>query len=121
MHPSTTRRAATTCAIAAGLGASIWLLSPWLTGHSEPWDADGFYYLGALLVTGSISGVVAPRPIWAHYAGSFLGQLGYELLFLKIGPLLAVGIGFLLAYCLLFVAAAFAAARIRRVCERGIR
>lgn len=97
MDPRSKHRAAVTCTFAAGLGASIWLPSPWLTGHSESWDADGFYCLGALLVTGSISGVVAPRPVWAHHGGSFLGQAGYELLFIKVGTLLLVGIGFLRA------------------------
>jgi hypothetical protein len=106
-------RAAVTFVVAAVLGATIWLLSPWVTGHSEPWDADGIFYLGALVITGLIAGIVSPKPLWAQYIGSFIGQLSYELLFLKVGPLVLVGVGFLLAYCLLFVAAAFAAARIR--------
>jgi hypothetical protein len=91
----------------------IWFLSPWVTGHKEPWDADGIFYFGALVVTGLIAGAISPKPLWAHYFGSFIGQLGYELLFLKVGPLVVVGAGFLLAYCLLFVAAAFAAGWIR--------
>jgi hypothetical protein len=106
-------RAAVTFVVAALLGATIWLASPWVTGHKEPWDADGIFYLGALVVTGLIAGVVSPKPLWAHYFGSFIGQLSYGLLFLRVGPLVFVGVGFLLAYCLLFVAAAFAAARIR--------
>ena len=106
-------RAPITFVVAAVLGATIWLLSPWITGHEEPWDADGIFYFGALLATGLIAGVVTPKPLWAHYFGSFIGQLSYGLLFLKVGPLVFVGVVFLLAYCLLFVAAAFAAARIR--------
>jgi hypothetical protein len=108
-----THRAAVTFIVAAVLGATIWLLSPWVTGHKEPWDADGIFYFGALVVAGLIAGVVSPKPLWAHYLGSLIGQLSYELLFLKVGPLVVVGVGFLLAYCLLFVAAAFAAARVR--------
>lgn len=106
-------RAAVTFVVAAMLGATIWLASPWVTGQKEPWDADGIFYLGALVVTGLIAGFVSPKPLWAHYLGSFIGQLSYGVLFLKVGPLVFIGVAFLLAYCLLFVAAAFAAARIR--------
>lgn len=106
-------RATVTFILAAVLGATIWFLSPWATGHKEPWDADGVFYFGALIVAGLIAGTVSPKPIWAHYFGSFVGQFGYELLILKVGPLVVVGVGFLLAYCLLFVAAAFAAGRVR--------
>ncbi len=106
-------RAAVTFVVAAVLGATIWFLSPWVTGHEEPWDVDGIFYFGALIIAGLIAGAISPKPFWAHYFGSFIGQLSYELLFLKAGPLVVIGVGFLLAYCLLFVAAAFAAARIR--------
>lgn len=111
--------AAITILVAAILGAAIWVLSPWVTGHKEPWDADGIFYVGALLAAGLVSGAVSPKPLWAHYFGSFIGQLGYELLFLKIGPLFVIGIGFLLAYCLLFLAGAFGAGRVTLLLRGG--
>ncbi len=107
------QRAAVTFVIAAALGATIWLVSPWVTGHNEPWDADGIYYHVALAVAGFIAGAISPTPLWAHYLGSIFGQLGYELLFLPVGPLILIGVGFLLVFCLLFVAAAFVAAQAR--------
>lgn len=53
------------------------------------------------------------RPLWAHYLGAFIGQLGYELIFLKIGPLFVLGAAFLLGYCLVFLAAAAIAGHMR--------
>ena len=44
------------------------------------------FYIIALLIAGAIAGAVAPKPLWAHYAGAFVGQLGYELLLLRVGP-----------------------------------
>lgn len=100
--------------VVAGLAsAAIWALSSWVTGQKEPWDADGFYYFVSLLVAGLISGAIAPRPLWAQYAGSVAGQAIYELLFLKIGPLFVLGLGFLLVYSLLFLAGALAGSRVR--------
>ena len=99
---------------AAGLAsAARWALSSWVTGHPEPWDADGLYYFVSLLAAGLISGAIAPRSLWAQYAGSVAGQAIYELLFLKIGPLFILGLGFLLGYSLLFLAGAYAGSRAR--------
>jgi len=98
----------------AGLaGAAIWALSPYATGHREPWDADGFYYIISLVASGVASGILAPRPLWAQYLGAVLGQMMYALLFLELGPLLVIGLGFLLVYSLLFVAGGFVGSRIR--------
>ena len=110
-----TRHAAFAFTVSVVLSGLIWALSPALIGHAEPWDGDGLYYAGALVLTGALAGALVPRSLWAHYLGAVAGQLGYELLFLKIGPLLLLGVLFLLLYSLLFlVAAAFAAyARIR--------
>jgi len=49
----------------------------------------------------------------AHYLGSVVGQLTYELIFLKIGPLVLVGIVFLLGYSVVFLLAAAIAGRVR--------
>jgi hypothetical protein len=106
-------RAAPAIAIGAIIGVAIWAISPWATGHKEPWDAEGLFYAASLIAGGLISGLVIPRPLWAQYAGSVAGQLSYELLFLKIGPLFLIGAVFLLGYSLLFLAGAFVGSRVR--------
>ena len=98
---------------AAVAGALVWALSPSLTGQREPWDADGVFYIASLAVAGSIAGGLLPKPLWAHYLGAVVGQLMYEVLFLKLGPLFMVGMGFLLGYSVIFAAAAAVAARVR--------
>ena len=99
--------------VAAGLSAVIWALSIPITGKSEPWDADSAYYFVALAVAGAISGAVVPKRLWAHYVGAVLGQIAYELAFLKLGPLFIVGLIFLAGYSLIFLGAAAIAASFR--------
>ncbi|AJE14703.1 hypothetical protein [Stutzerimonas balearica] len=99
--------------IASLAGALIWALSPWASGQAEPWDGDGLYYSGALFTAGVLAGFIVPRPLWAQYLGVIVGQVLYLLLFLPIGPLLAVGLVFLLLWSLLFLAGAYAGARLR--------
>jgi hypothetical protein len=106
-------RAWLTVVVSAVAAASVWALSPLLAGHREPWDADGFFYVVALVVAGSVAGLLVPRPLWAHYLGAFVGQLGYEALFLPLGPLFVLGAAFLLGYSLIFLAAAALAAFVR--------
>jgi len=108
-----------TAAVASGL---IWVLSPLLTGHAEPWDADGPYYIVTLSVAGAVSGALVPRSLWAHYMGAVVGQLGYELLFLHVGPLFVLGIVFLLGFSAIFLtaAAAVAYARSKLLASRDI-
>ena len=106
-------RAWLTVLVSAAASASVWALSPLLVGHREPWDADGYFYVVALVVAGSVAGLLAPRPLWAHYLGALAGQLGYEALFLPIGPLFVLGAAFLLGYSLIFLAAAALAAYAR--------
>lgn len=57
------------------LGFLTWRLSEPLTGVREPWDAPGFYYLIALLLSGMICGLLAPRSWFASCAGILTGQL----------------------------------------------
>ena len=102
-----------TVIVSAAASASVWALSPLLAGHQEPWDAHGLFYVVALVVAGSAAGLLAPRPLWAHYLGALAGQLGYEALFLPIGPLFILGAAFLLGYSLVFVLAAALAASVR--------
>jgi hypothetical protein len=103
---------------AALTGGLIWALSGWLTGHKEPWDATSNYYVGALLIGGCTSAIIAPGSLRAHYWGAFVGQLGYQLLFLRIGPLFPLGAVFLLFYCLIFLAAVVVTGRLRGLLTR---
>jgi hypothetical protein len=103
-----------TLLLAALTSAAIWALTPMLTNHREPWDSEGSFYLVAVGIAGAVTGAFAPKPLWAHYAGSFIGQLGYELIFLRVGPLFLIGAVFLLFYCAIFALAAALAAFIRR-------
>jgi hypothetical protein len=60
--------------LGCALGIAIWLLSPVITGRREPWDAEGGYYVGALLVAGVLGGLGVP-PHWVSVAvGIFVGQ-----------------------------------------------
>lgn len=98
--------------VAALFGATTWLLAPWVIGHQEPWDGDGTYYFVALLVTGIAAGMISPKPVWALYTGVFIGQFGYQLLFLEVGSLVLVGVGTLLVCGLVFVVAALVASKL---------
>jgi len=108
------RRVVLALVVASGLSAAIWALSIPITGKSEPWDAESPYYFVALAVAGVVSGAVVPKPLWAHYLGAVLGQAAYELAFLKLGPLFVVGLVFLAAYSLIFLAAAAIVASLRK-------
>jgi hypothetical protein len=108
------RPAALAFILAAIASAAIWASSPLVTGHKEPWDAEGFFYFGSLFAIGVISGFSIPKPLWAHYLGSVLGQMTYELIFLPLGPLFVLGVGFLLGYSLLFLVGALIGSRLRR-------
>ncbi len=113
-------RAPATMLVAAVASASLWAVSPALTGQAEPWDADGVFYTGALAVAGLISGALRPRPFWAHYVGSVVGQLAFQVLFLSVGPLVLLGAAFLLGYSTIFLAAAALAAAVRGRLTRGL-
>lgn len=99
--------------LAAALSAAVWALSGPVTGAREPWDAEGPYYLLALALSGALSGALVPKSLWAHYLGAVVGQAVYELVFLSVGPLFLLGLAFLLAYGVVFLAAAAAAAYLR--------
>jgi hypothetical protein len=62
-------------AMAVAAGAAIWLLSPWLTGHREPWDSPGPYYTVTLTLAGLGLGLLAPRHFWCASLGLLSGQL----------------------------------------------
>jgi hypothetical protein len=108
-----TSRAFVTIFVAALASAAVWAMSPALTGRAEPWDAEFPFYVVSLLAAGLVSGMTAPDPLWANYIGSVAGQVGYELLFLSMGPLFVLGVVFLLGYSLLFLAGAAVGALVR--------
>jgi len=107
------QRAAMTVLVSAIASASIWALSPFLIGLREPWDTDGNFYVAALFVAGLVAGTVSPKPLWAHYVGVLIGQIGYELTILHVGPLFLLGVVFLLAYGLVYLVAAALAGYVR--------
>ena len=94
-------------------GAAIWSLSPLLTGHVEPWDAGGLYYTVALALGGGLCGSVSPKHLWPLYAGCVAGQVLYLLGWLPTGPLLPVGLVFVLLCSLVFLAGAYVGSRAR--------
>jgi hypothetical protein len=100
------------------LGAAIWLLSPWLTGRSEPWDAEGGYYAGALLATGAFGGLLLPLHWPAVALGIFGGQvlviLGGVLADPASGSLWPLGLVFLGVYSALALVGALLGAALRR-------
>ncbi len=100
---------------AAGLGALIWVMSPAISGAVEPWDAESPYYFVSLFIAGVLGGVFVPRKIWAAYAGIVLGQLIYMVVFLEIGPLMVLGIAFLIGYGLVSLLGAFLGSRLKRI------
>jgi hypothetical protein len=106
-------RAWLTVIVSALAGAWVWALSPVLAGRREPWDADGLFYVLALVVAGAVTGLLAPRPLWAQYLGAIVGQAAYAALFLPIGPLFLPGAAFLPGYSLIFLVAAALAAFVR--------
>jgi hypothetical protein len=112
--PDAVTRAGLAVMVSAALSAAIWALSIPFTGKSEPWDAESPYYFVALAISGAISGAIVPKRLWAHYFGAMLGQVAYELAFLKLGPLVIVGLVFLAGYSLVFVAAAAIMASLRK-------
>jgi hypothetical protein len=87
------------------LGASIWLLSPVITGSREPWDADGGYYPGALVLTGILGGLVMPQHWGSIAIGIFAGQavvlLGGVFAEPASGGLWPLGLLFLAVYSVL--------------------
>jgi hypothetical protein len=100
------------------LGAAIWLLSPWITGRSEPWDAESGYYPGALLAAGVIGGLLIPMHWSSVTLGILVGQvlviLGGILADPASGGLWPLGLVFLAGYSVLGLLGALFGAVLRR-------
>jgi hypothetical protein len=96
------------------LGALIWAVSPWITGMAEPWDSDSPYYLVALLSGGLALGFIWPEKPWIIFLSIWLGQLAYMAIFLPLGPLVVLGVGFLAGFSLVAFAGAALSAGVRK-------
>lgn len=104
--------------IGVGLGAAIWLISPFITGRREPWDAEGLYYPAALLGAGVLGGVLMPRQWLSGAVGVFVGQvvvlLGGVMAEPASGGLWPLGVLFLGLYSVLALLGAGLGASVRR-------
>ncbi len=96
------------------LGSLIWAISPRITGMAEPWDADSPYYPVALLTGGVALGFIWPEKPWIIFLAIWLGQLAYMVLFLPLGPLAVLGVGFLAGFSLVAFAGAALSAAVRK-------
>src|SRR3989304_4077849 len=65
------------------LGAALWLFSPIVTGHLEPFDADasGYFWAG-LFLSGLLGGSIYPRFFWVAPVATYLGQYLYAYAFI---------------------------------------
>ena len=90
-------------AFGAIAGFFVWAVSPWLTGHKEPWDADGPlyralaipYYFWYVFAVGVVAGAAIPRWFWACPVGMYIGQANAIILLLRPDPLSEALLGFL--------------------------
>ena len=104
--------------VGIAIGAAIWLLSPMISGRREPWDSEGVYYPGALLIAGLLGGLLlAEHSRWLA-AGIFVGQvlvlLGGVLNDPSSGGLWPLGVVFLALYSLLALLGAALGSGLRR-------
>ncbi|MGA3286124.1 MAG: hypothetical protein ABSD46_01715 [Bacteroidota bacterium] len=79
-------------------GALIWVLSPYIAGTREPWDAAS-YHLYALFIGGLLTGSIAPKYFWLSPFGIIIGQFViffFKILFVNSGPLWPIGAMFLI-------------------------
>jgi hypothetical protein len=108
--------------LGTALGVAIWLLSPFVTGHREPWDAEGGYYFSALLLAGVLGGLVLPE-YWGSLAiGIFAGQaavlVGGVVVEPASGGLWPLGLVFLAFYSVVGLVGAAIGTGLRRLRSR---
>lgn len=84
-------------------GLLIWVFSPVLAGHEEPWDGSMTYYLLGMLIPSIIIAIVFDVKGWMVAAGFFLGQLVFVIVksLSHPSPLIVIGVLFLAFYTLL--------------------
>ena len=90
------------------MGALIWFLSPLLTGHREPWDANSPFYPLALVTAGFIPACFSARRFWIWAVGVGLGQMiaFLALMLRESGSLWPLGLVFLCFSSILSLAGA---------------
>jgi hypothetical protein len=123
------RKALALLALGMLLGVTIWLFSPWVTGKSEPWDADApIWSLSWLAVatlgglTGHVRGVCLPLgyalgQMLVTVKSAFVGEFG-TLGWMFIGGYAAVAI----VITLVLIGATAVVMRLRRAWQtRGNR
>lgn len=92
------------------IGSLIWAFSSLITGHAEPWDAEGtraLYYPITLFMAGVICSVFSASDFIYISIGVFLGQILYLLLFMPSGPLFLFGVIICALYTILTFLGAF--------------
>ena len=99
---------------AAFCAALVWFTFSNPSGQIEPWDEPAGAYAAALILAGIVCGAGFKEPMWALYVGALIGQLLAMVILGQVGPLLLVGVLFLLFYTLLFLAGAFFGSAMRR-------
>jgi hypothetical protein len=75
MDPRTRRHALLLLAAGVVLGAGIWVFSPWLTGHVEPWDADAPIWQASWLLIAIAGGCTGHTRGPLLVVGYALGQI----------------------------------------------
>lgn len=98
---------------AACIGALIWVLSPMVTGHAEPWDANSAYYPLALSGGGVALGIWRPGNAAIAYLGVISGQLLSLLMMSGPGPFIGLALVFLAGFSLLLAFGAAVGAKVR--------
>lgn len=106
--------------LSVGLGFLIWVLSPMLAGHREPWDAQGHYYMVSLFIAGLVPAFIEPRRFWVWPIGVYLGQvlfiIGVSSLWEIVGAnMAAVGVILMVFYLVPTVIGAGIGAAIRKI------
>ena len=102
------RKALALLALGMLLGVTIWLFSPWVTGKSEPWDADApIWSLSWLLVAalGGLTGRVRGACLPLGYA---LGQMLITVKSVFLGEFGALGWMFIAGYAAVTIVVTFA-------------
>jgi hypothetical protein len=90
-------------------GILIWALSSLITGQQEPWDSGSPYYFISLFVSGAVFGAIKPARYSRWVLAIFIGQL-IALIFIGMGPLIIIGIGYLAVLSMITLSGAAIAA-----------
>lgn len=89
------------------VGAFVWIASPFITGHKEPWDSASLFLESGLFVGGFVAGFLVPRRFWLWALGILVGQIiGFVWCMATTsgggGPLMLLGLCFFLPKCSLW-------------------